>query len=97
MLLLVGHDKTKARCVYQETRHAVLYQKIKTTHALVGASSLVIVSMLIVMHGMPPELCEPPSCEPFQIEADMWLVRVKAATCILTWPYISPSRPSNRF
>jgi hypothetical protein len=47
MLSLVGHDKTKARCVYQETRHAVLYQKIKTTHALVGASFLVIVSMLL--------------------------------------------------
>jgi hypothetical protein len=53
--------------------------------------------MLIVMHGMPPELCEPPSYEPFEIEADMWLVRVKAAACILTWPYISPGRPSNRF
>jgi hypothetical protein len=83
--------------VYQETRHAVLYRKIKTAYALVGASFLVMVSMLSVMHGMPPEMCEPPSYEPFEIEADMLLVRLKAAACILTWPYISPSRPSNRF
>jgi hypothetical protein len=65
MLLLVGHDKTRARCVYQETRHAVLYQKINTAHALVGASFLVIVSMLIVMHGMLSKMREPPSYEPF--------------------------------
>jgi hypothetical protein len=56
-----------------------LYQKINTAHALVGASFLIIESMLIVMHGMPPEMCEPPSYEPFEIEADMWLVGEKAA------------------
>jgi hypothetical protein len=83
--------------MHGETRHAVLSQKINAAHALVGASVLIIVSMLIVMHGMPPEMCEPSSYEPFEIEADMWLVRVKAAACILTWLYISPGRPSNRF
>jgi hypothetical protein len=84
--------------MHGETRRVVLYQKINTAHALVGASFLIIVSMLIVMHGMPPEMCEPPSYEPFEIEADMWLVGEKAATYILTtWSYINPGRPSNRF
>jgi hypothetical protein len=83
--------------MHGEARQHVMSQKINTAHALVGASFLIIVSTLIVMHGMPPEMGEPPSYEPFEIEADMWLVRVKAAACILTWPYISPRHPSNRF
>jgi hypothetical protein len=71
----------------------VLSQRVNTAHALGSASFLVCVSMLIVMHGMPPEV---PSYEQFESEADMSLVRVKAA-CILTWLYISPDCHSNRF
>jgi hypothetical protein len=51
--------------MHGETSHAGLSQKINTAHALVGASFLVIVSMLIVMHGMPSKMREPPSYEPF--------------------------------